>query len=133
MSKPVRFNGFVLDPSAYQLRTGKRVVSLERLPMELLLLLVEHQGALVTRDQIAARLWGEGDFVDVENGINTAIRKLRRALGDDSSQPRYIETVAARGYRFMPEISAPDARAPHVVMLAVLPFLNLSHDASQEY
>jgi len=133
MSKPVRFNGFVLDPSAYKLRSGKRTIRLERLPMELLLLLVERQGELVTREQIAARLWGEGVFVDVENGINTAIRKLRRALGDDSGQPRYIETVAARGYRFMPEISAPDARATHAVMLAVLPFLNLSRDASQEY
>lgn len=128
-----RFNQFTLDASAYQLSRGKRIVKIERLPMELLLLLVERRGELVTREQIAERLWGEGVFVDVENGINTAIRKLRRALDDDSSQPRYIETVAARGYRFMPEISAPDARSTHAVMLAVLPFLDLSRDASQEY
>jgi len=59
---------------------------------------------LVTRDQIATELWGKDVFVDIEQGINTAIRKIRRALEDDSAQPQYLQTVVGRGYRFVPEI-----------------------------
>lgn len=69
--------------------------------MELLILLVERQGQLVTRDEIIARLWGKDVFLDAEQGINTAIRKVRRALGDDPEQPRYVATVVGKGYRFI--------------------------------
>lgn len=68
--------------------------------MELLILLVQRQGELVTREQIAEQLWGEGVFVDVENGINTAVRKIRLVLRDDSERPAFIETVVGKGYRF---------------------------------
>src|SRR5215475_3555878 len=65
--------------------------------------LVDHQRQLVTREQIAEALWGKHVFVDVEQGINTAIRKVRIALEDDSAQPRFLQTVVGRGYRFVAE------------------------------
>jgi DNA-binding winged helix-turn-helix (wHTH) protein len=67
------------------------------------LLLVERAGELVTREQIAECLWGRDVFVDVEQGINTAIRKVRRALNDCADEPRYLQTVVGRGYRFIGE------------------------------
>jgi DNA-binding winged helix-turn-helix (wHTH) protein len=73
--------------------------------------LVEHEGALMTREQIADALWGKDVFVDVEQGINTAIRKIRMALEDDSVQPRYLQTVVSRGYRFVGEIRVEDEDA----------------------
>jgi TolB-like protein/DNA-binding winged helix-turn-helix (wHTH) protein len=74
--------------------------------MELLILLATREGELVTRTEIAQRLWGNEVFVDTEHGINTAIRKVRQALGDDSEQPRFVQTVMGRGYRFVGPISA---------------------------
>lgn len=73
--------------------------------MELLILLVERQGELVSRDEIAERLWGTDVFVDLEHGINTAVRKVRQALRDDSEKPRFIETVIGKGYRFAAPVS----------------------------
>ena len=83
MSSPARrcifrFGDFELDVSAYELRRGGRPIRLERQPMELLILLVERSRELVTREQIVARLWGDEIFVDVDTGVNTAIRKIRR-------------------------------------------------------
>jgi len=90
----IRFGrDFELDPKAYELRRGGRPVRLERIPMEILLLLVESRGHLVTRQQIIGRVWGEGVFVDTDNNINAAIRKLRQALRDDAENPRFIGTV----------------------------------------
>ena len=80
-------------------RAGQ-LVRLEGLPLQLLMFLAEHQGQLMTREQIADSLWGKDVFVDVEQGI-TAIRKIRRALEDDSVQPKYLQTVVGRGYRFV--------------------------------
>ncbi len=79
---------------------------LEKLPMELLILLVQHPGELVTREQIAEQLWGKGVFLDVENGINTAVRKVRLVLGDGPEKPRFIETVVGKGYRFAAPVSS---------------------------
>jgi len=73
--------------------------------MQLLMMLVEKRGQLVTREEISKELWGKDVFVDVEGGINTAIRKIRRVLGDDADEPRYLQTVVGKGYRFV----APDA------------------------
>ena len=72
---------------------------------------VEHQRQLVTREQIAEALWGKDVFVDVEQGINTAIRKVRMALDDDSVQPQYLQTVVGRGYRFVAEGSSTTPRS----------------------
>ena len=90
-----------LDLERYELRRGGRAERLEKLPMELLILLAERRGQLVTRAQILERLWGKGVFVDADAAINTAVRKVRRALGDDSATPQFLETVVGKGYRFV--------------------------------
>jgi len=99
--KKVCFADFELDFGRFQLYRAERPVRLEGLPLQLLMFLVERQGQLVTREQIADSLWGKDVFVDVEQGINTAIRKIRMALEDDSLQPKYLQTVVGRGYRFV--------------------------------
>jgi DNA-binding winged helix-turn-helix (wHTH) protein len=99
--KKVRFGDFELDFGRFQLLRAGKPVRLEGLPLQLLMYLIEHHRELVTREQIADALWGKDVFVDVEQGINTAIRKVRRALDDDSEQPQFLQTVVGRGYRFV--------------------------------
>src|ERR1700734_1616496 len=99
--KKVRFSEFELDFARFQLSRGGQPVRLEGLPLQLLMFLVDSQGQLVTRERIAETLWGKDVFVDVEQGINTAIRKIRMALEDDSAQPQLLQTVVGRGYRFV--------------------------------
>jgi DNA-binding winged helix-turn-helix (wHTH) protein len=106
--KTVRFYEFELDFSRFQLLRHGAIVRLEGLPLQLLMFLVEHHRQLVTREQIADALWGKDVFVDIEQGINTAIRKIRIALDDDSAQPEFLQTVVGRGYRFVPEIKVDD-------------------------
>jgi DNA-binding winged helix-turn-helix (wHTH) protein/TolB-like protein/Flp pilus assembly protein TadD len=112
------FGDFVLDEAAYELRRGSRRVRLARQPMELLVLLVERRGQLVSHEQIASRLWGEGVFVEVGTGIHAAIRKIRRALRDDAEAPRYIESVARRGYRFIAPVKTQEPTRPAAEPLA---------------
>lgn len=100
-----RFEEFELDCGRYELRQGDRVVKLEKIPMEILTLLIEANGQLVARDQIIERIWGKDVFLDTEHGINTAVRKIRQALGDDPDQPRYVQTVTGRGYRFIAPVA----------------------------
>jgi len=92
---------FELDLRAYELRRAGRILKLERIPMELLLLLVEKRGQLVTRDQIIERIWGKDVFLDTDNSINAAIRKIRQVLKDNPEQPRFVQTITGRGYRFI--------------------------------
>src|SRR5215475_10283450 len=103
--KKVRFGQFELDFGRFQLFRAGEALRLEGLPLRLLMFLVEHHGELVTREQIADALWGKDVFVDVEMGINTAIRKVRMVLDDDSGQPQYLQTVVGRGYRFVARVS----------------------------
>ena len=111
--KKVRFDDFQLDYGRFQLCRRGVPVRLEGLPLQLLMFLVEKRGQLITREQISSELWGKDVFVDVEQGINTAIRKIRLALEDDSAQPQYLQTVVGRGYRFVAPISEhSDAVAP---------------------
>ena len=91
-SDPVRQSGsiqfgkdFDLDPRSYELSSGGRIVKLERIPMELLILLIEERGQLVTRSQIIERIWGKDVFLDTDNSINAAIRKIRQVLKDDET------------------------------------------------
>ena len=100
-----KFDDTDVDPGRYELRRQGRIVKLEHIPMELLLLLVNRRGELVTREEIIARLWGKDVFVDTEQGINTAIRKIRQALRDDPEQPRFVETVVGKGYRFVAPVT----------------------------
>jgi DNA-binding winged helix-turn-helix (wHTH) protein len=103
--KKVRFAQFELDFGRFQLFRSGEPVRLEGLPLQLLMYLIDHHRELVTREQIAATLWGRDIFVDVELGINTAVRKVRMALEDDSAQPKYLQTVVGHGYRFIAELS----------------------------
>jgi TolB-like protein/DNA-binding winged helix-turn-helix (wHTH) protein/Tfp pilus assembly protein PilF len=104
-SKFFRFGEeFELDLGAYELRKAGRQLRLARIPMELLLLLLEQPGQLVTREQIAERIWGKDVFLDVDNGINAVVRRIRQVLEDDPEQPRFIQTVVGRGYRFVATI-----------------------------
>ena len=103
--KKVSFGQFELDFSRFQLFRAGKPVRLEGLPLRLLMYLVERQGELVTREQIADSLWGKDVFVDIEMGINTAIRKVRMALEDDSSQPEFLQTVVGHGYRFVAQFT----------------------------
>ncbi len=98
-----KFGDFELDPSRFELRKHHRVLKLERIPMDLLILLAEKEGSVATRQEIIERLWGKDVFVDTEHGINTAVRKIRQALRDDPEQPRFVQTVTGKGYRFVAE------------------------------
>ena len=186
----IQFDEFSLDCDRFELLRSGRPVKLEKIPMELLILLASKDGNLVTRQEIIERLWGKDVFVDTEHGINTAIRKIRLVLRDDPEKPRFVQTVTGKGYRFvaerkngisavpmLPADSGPQApvgatiasgslarksrnallmvaactlalgilayvgsrvlrRTPSTsghIMLAVLPFENLSGDPGQEY
>jgi TolB-like protein/DNA-binding winged helix-turn-helix (wHTH) protein/Tfp pilus assembly protein PilF len=100
MAQEFRFGDFTLDESRYQLQRSERRLRLEKIPMELLILLVQRRGELVSREEIAERLWGKDVFLDVDHSINVAIRKIRVVLHDDPEKPRYVETVVGKGYRF---------------------------------
>ena len=101
---------FELDLRAYQLRRSGRVVKLEPTPMELLLFLIEHRGELITRDQIVEKIWGKDVFLDTDNSINGAIRKIRQVLRDNPEQPRYLQTVTGKGYRFIAPLIEPETK-----------------------
>jgi len=103
-SKLLKFGEFSLDCARYELRKGQSVLKLEKIPMELLILLVESEGRLVSREEIEEKIWGKGVFVDAEHGINTAVRKVRQTLGDDPDEPKFVQTVQKKGYRFVAEV-----------------------------
>ncbi len=121
------FGDFELDVGAFELRLAGAPVRLEKIPLELLILLVEESGQLVTRAEIAERLWGRGVYVDAEQGINTAVRKVRQALGDDPDQPKMVRTVVGKGYRFVAAVTAVRSAQP----AAVAPEAALQAGASQ--
>lgn len=106
-----RFGDFELDSGAYELRRNGRAVRIERQPMDLLLLLVQRRRQLVQRSEIVDSLWGKDVFVDVETGVHTAIRKIRRALHDSPDAPFFVETVPGKGYRFIATVEV--VGAPH--------------------
>jgi len=105
LAETLRFgDDFELDSRSYELRRAGRLLKLERIPMELLLLLIERRGQLVSRDQIVERIWGKDIFLDTDNSINAAIRKIRQILKDDPERPRYVQTITGRGYRFIAQV-----------------------------
>jgi DNA-binding winged helix-turn-helix (wHTH) protein len=111
MPHSFRFAEFELDVEAFALRRGRDRVKLEKLPMEVLILLVSEAGALVSRGKLQA-LWGSDVFLEHDAAINTAIRKIRHALGDDADKPRFVETVVGKGYRFIAPVGRPGAQSP---------------------
>jgi TolB-like protein/DNA-binding winged helix-turn-helix (wHTH) protein/Tfp pilus assembly protein PilF len=111
-----RFAEFELLSSEGELRTGNSSQRLQEKPLLLLTVLLDHPQRLVTRDQLRERMWDRETFVDYEQGINVAIKKVRDALGDSAENPKFIETIAKKGYRFLipVEVSCPDLTAPAV-------------------
>ena len=141
-SGSVRFGTFELDLRARELRTGATRIRLQEQPFEVLRMMLERAGDVVTREELRDRLWPRGTFVDFEHSLNAAVKRLRAALGDDAENPRFVETLPRRGYRFIAKLGASGAAdlAPVVserpapsARLAVLPFSNLSDDGAQEY
>jgi TolB-like protein/Flp pilus assembly protein TadD len=139
-SEQFQFGQFVLDIRRYELTRAGKSLHLERIPMSLLILLVRESGRLIHREEIVEQLWGKGLHFDTDNSINTAIRKIRHALADDPGNPKYVETVPGKGYRFRGstlvsakvQLGEAEATQPRI-MLVVLPFENLSGDPAQEY
>ena len=127
----VRFDCYEVDLAAGQLRKHGSRIRLRDQPWQVLAMLLEHPGHVVSREDLQRRLWPHDVIVDFENNLNTAIGRLREALGDSADHPRFIETLPRRGYRFV----APVAQVPDTVhaRLLVLPLVNASDDASQEY
>jgi TolB-like protein len=130
-----RFDEFEVDSRARQLRKHGLKIKLHGQPFQILLLLLERSGQVVTRDEMRQKLWPADTYVDFEHSLNTAVQKLRETLGDSAGTPRYIETLPRVGYCFIApaECGAPPAAGPKRVMLVVLPFENLSDDSTQEY
>jgi len=130
----VSFGPFELDLDSGELRKYGNKIRLQDQPFLVLKTLIESPGEVVGKERLHKLLWPEDVFVDFDHGLNSALTKLRVALGDSAEKPRYIETVARRGYRFIgklgPEGAAP---VPKRIMLAVLPFENLSDEAEQEF
>ncbi len=116
-SSNVHFGDFSLDLRTGELRKKGRRIRLQEQPFQVLAQLLREPGELVTREELRKKLWSDNTFVDFEDGLNTAIRKLRQVLGDSSEHPRYIETLPRRGYRFIgriepgPTIAAPEQDA----------------------
>jgi DNA-binding winged helix-turn-helix (wHTH) protein len=106
-----RFGVFELDLSAGELRKNGVKLRLQEQPFQVLALLLERAGEVVTREELQQKLWPSDTFVDFDHSLNTAINKVREALGDSASSPRYVETLARRGYRFIAPVQTP-AQAP---------------------
>jgi DNA-binding winged helix-turn-helix (wHTH) protein len=110
-SSIIRFGVFELDPKAGELRKSGVKLRLQGQPFQILLMLVDRPGEVVTREELQQKLWPSDTFVDFDHSLNTAINKVREALGDSASSPRYVETLARRGYRFIApvQIDTPSA------------------------
>lgn len=140
----VRFGSFELDRRAGELRRSGTRLRLQERPLRVLEALLDRPGDVVTREELRRRLWSEDTFVDFDNGLNSAINRLRTSLGDTADKPRFVETVGRRGYRFIAPLSNVDVSsqaAPHSsesrksapTRLAVLPFRQLKPDADTEF
>ena len=137
---PKRFGDFEFDSRARQLRKHGHTIRLHGQPLEILGLLLERPAQVVLREELRARLWPQDTFVDFEHSLNAAVNKLREALDDDANNPRFIETVPRRGYRFISAVGLHDSQnllgewsSPRIQSLVVLPLENLSNDPEQEY
>jgi DNA-binding winged helix-turn-helix (wHTH) protein/tetratricopeptide (TPR) repeat protein len=137
-SAPVRFGRFELDLRTGELCRDGTSLKLQAQPAKVLMLLVSRAGEVVTREELVRQVWGAETFVDYEQGLNFAVRKIRSALGDDADQPRFLETLPKRGYRFVASVNgAATFRAPErepftetraskpLTSIAVLPFVFL--------
>src|ERR1700687_5244551 len=102
----LRFGVFEMDLRTGELRKHGMQVRLQKQPFQVLAMLLEHAGEVVTREELQKNLWPADTFVDFDHGLNKAINKIRDALGDSAESPRFIETVARRGYRFIADAAS---------------------------
>src|SRR5215510_13158559 len=100
----VRFGTFEVNLRSGELRKGGVRIKLHGQPFEILAMMLERPGQVVTREELRQRLWPTDTFVDFDHGVNTAIKKLRAALGDSADNPRFVETLPRRGYRLLAEV-----------------------------
>src|SRR5256712_1250459 len=126
----VHFGAFELDLRASELRKQGAKVKLQEQPFQILQVLLQRAGEIVTREELQQKIWPSDTFVDFDHGLYNAIKRLREALGDSAETPRFVETLSRRGYRFIGKI---ECDAPRMRSLAVLPLENLSRDPHQEY
>jgi DNA-binding winged helix-turn-helix (wHTH) protein len=135
--KVLRFSEFEVDLRAGLLFKRGVKVRLREQVFEVLSMLLEHAGEVVTREELKKRLWPGDVIVDFELNLNTAVARLREALGDSAERPRFIETLPKRGYRFIGSVEVPARAAGQTpstrAKIVVLPFTNLSGDPEQEY
>ena len=110
----VHFGVYELDFGTGELRKGGLKIKLQGQPFHVLAVLLEHPGELVTREELLSRLWPSGTFVDFDHGLNVAVKKLRRALSDSADNPRFIETLSRRGYRFVAPVENVSTEEPVV-------------------
>jgi DNA-binding winged helix-turn-helix (wHTH) protein len=108
----LRFGVFEVDLAAGELRRSGIRIRLQEQPFQVLAFLLERPGDVVTREELRQKLWPADTFVDFDHSLNTAVNKLREALGDSASSPRYVETLARRGYRFLAPIERSPASTP---------------------
>src|SRR5215831_3150336 len=101
-----QFDQFEADVNAAELRRNGIRLRLQMQPFQVLVALLERPKNVVTREELRQRLWPEDTFVDFDHGLNTAMAKLRDVLGDSAAKPKYVETIAKRGYRFLGEVMA---------------------------
>src|ERR1700730_6710536 len=131
-----RFGRFELDVRSHELRKDGVRLRLQDQPFEVLVMLLEQPGEVLTRDELRRRLWPDGTFVDFEHGLNAAVKRLRAALGDNADRPRFVETLNRRGYRVIGGVDRIEAAGPYAsskVRLVVLPFADLGSPTGHEY
>jgi TolB-like protein/Tfp pilus assembly protein PilF len=129
-SRPTRFGAFELDADAGELRKQGLRIRLQDQPLRILQMLLANPGQVLTRDELRNALWPTNSYVDFDHGLNRSINKLREALGDSADSPRFIETIAKRGYRFIGDARSSSAPSDSIV---VLPFINMSPDSENDY
>jgi TolB-like protein/Flp pilus assembly protein TadD len=129
-SRRLRFGSFEMDEAAGELCKHGSKIRLQEQPLQILQILLERPGEVVSRDELRNRIWPSDTFVDFDHGINNAIKRLREVLGDTAETPHFIETLPRRGYRFIAQLESIVNRFHSLV---VLPLENLSGDPEQEY
>src|SRR6478735_8657102 len=123
-----KFGEFEADLRAAELRRRGLRLKMQMQPFQVLIALLERPHDVVTREELRQRLWPEDTFVDFDHGLNTAVAKLRETLGDSASTPKYVETIAKRGYRFLADVEKMEERAP--VAQAEQPAATIKHNTS---
>jgi DNA-binding winged helix-turn-helix (wHTH) protein len=112
-SQLIHFGEFAIDPRSGELFKKGTKIKLQQQPFQVLAILLERPGDLITREELRERIWPADTFVDFDHSLNTAVKKLRQALGDGSKKPRYVETLPRKGYRFLgavkPAVKGPPA------------------------